>query len=411
MPGPLEGLRVVDFSRVLAGPHCGQTLADLGAEVVKVEPPRPDVSRFAAPSSGYMSGYYAQQNAGKRNISLNLWAHEARDVALDLCRDADVIVENFRAGTLASFGLGYDDVAAVNDGAVYVSITGYGQRGPWQGRMAYAPTVQAEAGVTATSRNHYGDALVDWRTDSLSHGDVYSGLEACIAVLAALDERHRSGRGQHIDVAMAATLVRVNERVHVDLGPDELGAEPPVLGATDSPFFAAPSGARIASSTSLVSSLSFPAWLRAMRRPDLADDPRFRTAGDRLENFAELHQIVQRWMRTFATDEALDAQLDESKVAIGTVRKLEDLRQTEWAQHWGAFVETTDAAGGRHVVPGPPWKFSRSTPAPVGSPAFQGQHNAEVLRELGRSPEDIERLERDGAVVARLPQQVSESNP
>jgi len=159
MSGPLSGIRVVDFSRVLAGPLCARTLLDLGAEVIKIEPPRPDVSRFAFPSTPGMSGYYAQQNAGKRNVSIDLNVPGARELALRLCDTADVVVENFRAGTLRYFGLDYETLAARNPRLIYASITGYGQGGPWQGRMAYAPTVQAEAGFTHNSIRHYGEAL------------------------------------------------------------------------------------------------------------------------------------------------------------------------------------------------------------------------------------------------------------
>ncbi|MGB4055504.1 MAG: CoA transferase, partial [Porticoccaceae bacterium] len=149
MSGPLKGIKVVDFSRVLAGPLCGRTLQDLGAEVLKIEPPRADVSRFSAPvHPNGVSGYYAQQNAGKRNISINLNAPEAREIALQLCDEADILVENFRPGTLDAFGLDYATLAARNPRLIYVSISGYGQGGPWRGRMAYAPTVQAEAGFT-----------------------------------------------------------------------------------------------------------------------------------------------------------------------------------------------------------------------------------------------------------------------
>ena len=148
MPLPLEGVRVIDFSRVLAGPHCAKHLLDLGAEVIKVEPPRGDLTRQAFPRSGDISGYYAQQNAGKRNISIDLNVAGARDVALKLCDTADIVVENFRPGVLESFGLGYEAVAARNPSVVYVSITGYGQRGSWRARMAYGPAVQAEVGFT-----------------------------------------------------------------------------------------------------------------------------------------------------------------------------------------------------------------------------------------------------------------------
>ena len=218
MSGPLNGLRVVDFSRVLAGPLCARTLQDLGAEVIKIEPPSPDVSRFAFPSTDGMSGYYAQQNAGKRNVSINLNLPGAYELVLKLCDTADIVVENFRAGTLGFFGLDYETLAKRNPRLISASITGYGQNGPWRSRMAYAPTVQAEAGFTENSMRHYGNALAEPRTDSLSHADVYTGLQAVIAILSALNSRQRSGRGQYIDVAMAATLLAVNERAHVDLG-------------------------------------------------------------------------------------------------------------------------------------------------------------------------------------------------
>src|SRR6202011_5041322 len=232
MSGPLSGIRVVDFSRVLAGPLCARTLQDLGAEVIKVEPPSPDVSRFAFPSTDVMSGYYAQQNAGKRNVSINLNLQGAYELVLKLCDTADIVVENFRAGTLGFFGLDYATLAKRNPRLIYASITGYCQSGPGRSRMAYAPTVQAEAGFTENSIRHYGDALAEPRTDSLSHADVYAGLQAVIAILAALNSRQATGRGQYIDIAMAATLLAVNERAHRGLFHDDIGAEPAGLGAT-----------------------------------------------------------------------------------------------------------------------------------------------------------------------------------
>src|SRR5438445_13335665 len=163
-----------------------------------------------------------------------------RLVAAGVADPADVVVENFRAGTLGFFGLDYETLAARNPCLIYASIIGYGQGGPWRSRMAYAPTVQAEAGFTENSVRHYGSALSEPRTDSLSHADVYSGLQAVIAILAALNSRKTTGQGQYIDVAMAATLLRVNERAHVDLSDDDIGAEPAVLGATDCSFFTGP---------------------------------------------------------------------------------------------------------------------------------------------------------------------------
>jgi crotonobetainyl-CoA:carnitine CoA-transferase CaiB-like acyl-CoA transferase len=185
MTTPLDGVRVVDFTRVLSGPYCTKTLRDLGANVIKIEPPAGDVARGGVPHIGLMSTYYAQQNAGKRNISLDLNWPEAREIVQKLCLDADVIVENFRPGTLARFGFGYADVVKFNPDIVYVSISGYGQTGPWRNRPAFAPTVHAETGLTDILQKHYGDAMRELRNDACSHIDVYTGMQAAIAVLSA----------------------------------------------------------------------------------------------------------------------------------------------------------------------------------------------------------------------------------
>jgi crotonobetainyl-CoA:carnitine CoA-transferase CaiB-like acyl-CoA transferase len=400
MPLPLEGIRVVDFSRVLAGPHCAKTLLDLGAEVVKLEPPGGDLSRRAFPNGGGISGYYCQQNAGKRNVSIDLNAPGARDVALRLCDTADVIVENFRPGALAAFGLDYESVSARNPGVVYASISGYGQHGPWRSRMAYAPTVQAETGITANTAEHF-ERTQELRSDSLSHADVYSGLHAAIAILACLTERERTGAGQYVDVAMAAVMLSVNERVHVDLSDAELGAERPILGATDGPFFEGPHGERFASPMSLVGSMSFPFYLAAMRRPDLGRDPRFLTAELRLRNLAALHRIVQEWIWTFGDMDALDAQLDEAKIATGRVRTLKEFADSDWAQTWHAVRTVSDRSGGQIKIPGRPWHFADQPEAGDDGQlaARQGEHNTEILTELGFSAGEIATLETAGALV------------
>jgi crotonobetainyl-CoA:carnitine CoA-transferase CaiB-like acyl-CoA transferase len=387
MPGPLEGIKVVDFSRVLAGPLCGRTLADLGADVIKIEPPRPDVSRGSFPYADGMSGYYAQQNVGKRNVSIDLNVPGAPEVVARLCDDADIVVENFRAGTLKFFGLDYAALSRRNPRLIYVSITGYGQGGPWASRMAYAPTVQAEAGFTHNTLRHFGGNLARPQTDALSHADVYAGLQATIAVLAALRKRESTGRGQHIDVAMAAVLLAANERAHLDIADVDTGAEPGILGATDGPFFNGPGGITFVAAQSLVGSLTFPNYLRAMRRADLARDPRFATAALRRQNYQALYDIVQTWMLTFRDLESLDAQLDESKIAIGQVRSTRELCDSEWGRYWGAVRTVPDRRGGSYRLHGHPWHFSEDdleqAPRP---PAFRGEHNAEVLAELGLEP-------------------------
>jgi crotonobetainyl-CoA:carnitine CoA-transferase CaiB-like acyl-CoA transferase len=398
---PLDGVRVVDFTRVLAGPHCTKHLLDLGAEVIKIEPPQGDITRLAFPRQDDISGYYAQQNAGKRNLSIDLNVPEAREVVLELCDTADLIVENFRPGALAAFGLDYDSVAARNPAVVYVSISGYGQEGQWRTRMAYAPTIQAEAGFTRNTLRQFGVEGSDRRSDSLSHADVYAGLHAAIAALAALQRRRITGRGQYVDVAMAAVLMSINERIHYDLSEDDIGAEAPILGATDCPFFISPDGIEFVAPMSLVGSLSFPFYLHAMRRPDLADDPRFLTPELRKEHLDALHAIVQDWIYSFDSMESVDAQFDEAKIATGRLRDVKEFNDTEWAKTWVTTRDVSDRHGGAITIPAPPWHFSDHDGSLTDQlPAYQGEHNQEILKELHRTDDDINALRRSGALIS-----------
>lgn len=403
--GPLSGLKVVDFSRVLAGPHCAKMLLDLGAEVIKIEPPSGDISRAALPgdAAAAMSGYYAQQNAGKRNISIDLNFPEAREIAWKLCETADIIVENFRAGTLRHFGFDYASVAARNPRVIYASISGYGQGGALSHRSAYAPTIHAETGFVGGMIDHLGEDLTAQRHDAYSHADIYTGLEAAIGILAALHRRDRTGEGQYVDVAMAATMLAVNERLHALMSDVDIGAEPIALGPAESPFFTTAFGATVTVATSIVGELTFQNYIAAMRRPDLAQDPRFLTTELRRKNVEALHAIIQRWINTFPTSELLDAQLDEVKLAFGTMRSTRDFAQSAWAQWWGAVETISDRGGGEYHIPGKPWRFSKETLEPATAAAFRGEHNADVLTELGYDAAQIADLAARSVIVSQRP--------
>ena len=398
---PLSGLRVIDFTRVLAGPHCTKALRDLGADVTKIEPPAGDVGRAGVPHINAMSLYYTQQNAGKRNLSLDLNWPEAREIVRDLCRDADVIVENFRPGTLARFGLGYEQVREFNPGVVYVSMTGYGQTGPWRNRPAFAPTVQAETGLTDILEQHYGDNLRALQNDACSHADLYTGLQGVIAVLAALQHRHRTGAGQHVDVSMAATMLSVNERAGALLSGIDTQGEPPALSAPESHIYTLADGRRLTIAGSPIYSPMFVRYCAMMRRSDLLTDPRFASAPLRRQNLAALLAEVRAWIMTFTDLEQLQAQVSEASLAIGVVRSTRDLAASEWAKDWGAVVEVDDRNGATVRMPGPPWRFSASTlPAP-GIPSFQGEDNAEILAERGVDPAVIEDLRQRRVLLSR----------
>ena len=392
MGGPLSGIRVLDLSRVLSGPHCGRNLADLGADVIKVEPPEGDLSRFLGPRSGSMSHYHAQQNAGKRNISLDLGHDESRSLLLRLAESCDVVLENFRPGVMARFGLSYADVAAVNPGVVYASITGYGQDGPWAQRRAYAVAVHAEAGLLAGLENR-GVPPVN---DGASHADVYAGLEATIGILAALHQRSVTGRGQHVDVAMASSLLVTNEHVALDFVAGSKGPNAHVYRLADGRMVTFPADVTAKGTFELV--------CRVMARDDLVEDARFARIGDRFRNRDELYEIVEAWIRTFASFDELEEALGTVRLPVGFVRSTVELRDTDWAEHRGAFTDVSDGVGGTITVPSPPWRFSDATASVARDPAWRGQHNREVLAEvLGLPDDELDRLEADGVLSSRPP--------
>jgi len=398
---PLDGLRVIDFTRVLAGPHCTKALRDLGAQVIKIEPPSGDLGRVSLPHIGDMGLYFVQQNAGKRNLSLDLnWA-EAREIVVDLCRNADVIVENFRPGTLKRFGLSYEDVRAFNPKIVYASLSGYGQDTSWKNRPAFAPTVQGETGLTAIVEEHFGDALSEPRNDACSHADVYTGLQGVIAVLAALNHRNRTGEGQHVDVAMAATMLSVNERAGAQLSGIDTDGEPIALSANESHIFEMPDGRRLTIAGSPIYTPMFNRYCAMMRRNDLLKDPRYATANLRRRNLSSLLAEVRSWLLTFSNLEQLQAQVSEAGLAVGTIRTVRDFAESDWVKEWGAVVEVDDRSGGTTRMPGNPWRFSQSVlPAP-GVPAFQGEHNEEILLENNISASQIKSLQERGVLLSR----------
>ena len=392
---------MVDFTRVLAGPHCTKALRDLGADVTKIEPPAGDLGRFGLPNVNGVGLYYVQQNAGKRNLSLDLNFPEARQVVAQLCREADVIVENFRPGTLARFGFGYEGIKAFNPKIVYVSLSGYGQSTSWKNRPAFAPTVQAETGLTAIVQEHFGEALSEPRGDSCSHADVYTGLQGVIAVLAALQHRNRTGEGQHVDVSMAATMLSVNERAGALLSDIDTDGEPIALSANESHIYEMADGTQLTIAASPIYSPMFSRFCAMMRRSDLLADPRFTTAKLRRQNLPALLAEVRSWLSTFDDLDQLQAQVSESGLAVGRVRTVNEFAKSDWVREWNAVVDVDDRAGGTVRMPGNPWIFSQSQlPAP-GAAAFQGEHNVEILKELQIPEEEIGSMQQRNIILSR----------
>ena len=403
-PGPLEGVTVLDFSRVLAGPHCGRMLADLGADVIKIEPPEGDMTRFSFPRRNSIATYFTQQNVGKRNISLDLKHPAALDLLHRLADGADVVIENFRPGVMSRLGLGYEALAARNPRLVYVSISGYGQTGPWVDRRAYAPVVNAESGATWLQGEARGG---QYANDPLSHGDVYTGLEGVIGVLAALYQREHTSRGQWVELSMAETMLCINEHVHWFLrdDPDVSGDdELPSFLPGEYPVLPTREGHRVVIAGHPAGNGTFQTYCRAMGRPDLIDDPRLASVGDRRRHLDVIMDALTQWSSTFDDLDALEAAFEAQGLAMGVLRTVREIGGTDWAAARGAIVEVDDRGTGVVRVPNSPWHFSDADSGVRGEPAYRGEHNRAVLAEkLGLDDAALDSLEAEGVLSSRLP--------
>lgn len=399
---PLQGLRILDFSRVLTGPHATRMLCDLGAEIIKIEPPDGDLTRFTNPRVNSLSTYFIQQNVGKKNISLDMSKPEAVDIVKKLVMHADILIENFRPGVMKKLGLDYASLSALNPKLIYASITGYGQTGPWVHRRAYAPVVGAESGLT----NHQGMARGgQFANDPFSHADVYTAMETCAAVLAAVIQRHSTGRGQSIDIAMAQTMLYVNEHAH-----DALWDEPTPPEQIRSfepgnyPVLTAANGDKVVVSGHPGERGTFDLFFTAIGRTDLLTDPKFIDVPSRLANLEELQSILRAWALTIPDATAIEETLAKHKLASGKIRTTRELADTDWAAAREITVEVSNRGGGKVRIPNAPWKFSDATVTTAGSPKYRGEDNALVLGDLlGLSATEVDALTESGVLQRRVP--------
>ncbi|WP_423920891.1 CaiB/BaiF CoA transferase family protein [Candidatus Poriferisodalis sp.] len=404
MERPLEDVLVLDLTRAVAGPITGRLLADLGARVVKIEPPDADLTRFIVPQVDGHSAYFAQFNAGKECVSLDLTTAAGRDVLMAMVPKADVVLENYRPGVLDKLGLGYEALAEVNPGIIVASVSGWGHGNSRSDRGAFASVLHAEAGVTEmVSRRHGGEP---YRNDPMSHADTYSGLHALGAVLAALHMRHRTGRGQTVEVSMAESTLMCN-----DLAATDLTGQDPQVGFKGGQNWAAvyplSNGRHVTVTLDLTANFGMKTIIAAMDRPDLRDDPRFARIEDRVHHRDDLEAIFGEWVSQFDSAEAVEAAIGVKPVMAAEVRTVPELAATDWAQERGAFVDV--AAGEAAVpltVPQSPWRFASAEAGaqPGAVVGDRGQHNRQVLAELaGLDDAAIDALEAEGIVSAGPP--------
>ena len=379
-PRIFDDLRVLDFSAIIAGSYCTRMLADLGADVLKVEPPSGELMRHIGPMRGEFSTVFSALNSGKRSLKLDLKQAGAADICKRLVAQYDVVVENFSPGVMQRLGLDYARLREHNEKLVMCSISGYGQEGPAAGLPAFAPIVQALSGYELVNQLSQ-PGLARPLNMGLPVADTTAALQAFGAISAALYYRLRTGVGQYIDIAMMDSLVSTMHRdFQTAFNPDlNLRVYGP-LATNDGYIVAMP-----------LSQPQFVKLAQAIGRPEMLDDPRFITSRARFEHYNELMALTEAWTRTRSADEALGG-LTAADVPCARYRRIAELADDAQLMHRDMLVDIVDGAGPLKV-PNTPFLFSATHAAVYPQVAALGAHNDSVLREeLALNAAQIEAL-------------------
>ena len=407
MAGPLSHIRVLDLSRVLAGPWAGQNLADLGAEVIKVERPKTgDDSRAFGPpwikdtegKDTRDSAYYTSANRGKRSVTVNLAHPEGQNLVRELARHSDVLIENYKVGDLARYGLGYEDLAAINPGLIYCSVTGFGQTGPYRERPGYDFMIQGMGGMMSVTGEPDEAPGGGPQRAGVPVADIITGMYASIAICAALAHREHGGSGQHIDCALLDSQIALLAYQNTNYfatgtSPRRIGNLHPNI-VPYQPFRTADGSVIVACGNDNL----FRRLCDVIGRPELPQDPRFASNGKRVENRAEITRLLQEIFLTRSTAQWVEA-LEAAGVANGPINTLEQVYREPQVIARQIRIELDHPAAGKLPGVASPMRFSRTAVEYRNAPPVLGQHTDEVLEQLlGLAPDRIAKLRADGVI-------------
>ncbi|NEX64836.1 CaiB/BaiF CoA transferase family protein [Noviherbaspirillum galbum] len=397
MTGPLSGVKVIDLSAVVSGPMAAGMLAEQGADVIKIEPPGGDMSRRVGPAKGDISAMFMAINRGKRSIALDLKLAQARELLHEFIRGADILIENFRPGTMARLGLSYEEVRKSNPGLIYLSISGFGQSGPYSHARVYDYVIQAASGFA----DAHGNA--ETGTPGLLPTlmcDKLTALHAAQALCAALHARHVSGEGQKIELAMldASIAFLWPEAMYNQSFLEDPPPRAPEFGANQKPW-----QCRNGWFTSMTPQPDeFAAFCRGFGRPELTQDPRFATMEARRRNYQALREILD----PIALEQDVDVfveRLVKEGAPVGRVNVKSGLGNDPQVRHNGTISRYAMGDVGLVQLPRAAAVFG-GTPGPDGLHApHVGQHGRELLEELGKEPGEIEALIGAGVVCGVVP--------
>jgi len=392
MSKALNGIRVLDFSRILAGPFCAMNLADLGAEVIKIEKPETgDDSRVFGPFIDHQSGYYILVNRGKKGITLDLKHPKAREIVYQMVRNSDVLVENFKPGVMEKLGLSYDTLKEINPGLIYCSISGFGQDSPYRNRAAYDLVAQGMSGMMSITG--FPDSPPTRLGSSL--GDMSAGLYGAFGIMAALYSREKTGKGQYVDIAMMDSVFAFMETnvVRYTIGktiPTRVGSRHPLSAPFDS--YQCGDGLVI---IAIANDTLFARLCELMGQPELRNDPRFDSDPNRSEHAQALKAIIERFLADYTVEEAMEMMLKLS-LPCAPIQDVRQACEDPSILKREMLVEIDQPEAGKLVITGNPVKLSETPVDPKHPAPLLGQDTKDVLRDLfGYTEEQISQWEKE----------------
>ena len=390
-PQIFDGLRVIDFTAVIAGSYCTRLMADLGAEVIKIEHPSGEILRHAGPMRNNTSALFSAMNSGKRCVTLDLKQQEAVIICKELITTCDVVVENFAPGVIGRLGLDYDTLSTINPKLIMCSVSGYGQSGPESDRPAYAPIVQATSGYEYVYLRNQPD-LTKPLNMGLPIGDTSAAQQAFGAISAALFYRERTGIGQYIDIAMQDILLA---NMHKDFQTAALGEMNDrhygPLETKDGFVIVVP-----------LNPHHFETLVEIVGEPELLQDPLFATTTARIYNYDHLQKRIEKWTKTQTCDQAIDA-FEKSNLPCGRYRGIGDLKADPQLLHRGMLTQIEDQEGSLDV-PNSPFLFSKTNAAVGKSVPRLGEDNRKILEQVGIDESEIDNLIAQG-VLGQCPEE------
>jgi CoA:oxalate CoA-transferase len=385
----LQGLRVLDFSTTIAGPHCTRMLADMGAEVIKVESAEGETMRTRPPVRNNSSTVFGGLNAGKKSLVLDLKSPDAIEVIRRLVAGTDILVENFRPGVMRRLKLDYASLQKLNPRLIYCSISGYGQTGPSAELPAYAPVIHAASGYDMAHLSYQpGRTRPDYC--GVYHADILTGVYAFGAIMAALHQLHGSQQGQHIDVSMLESML--------SLTLNEVQWSQFEVASPSRPMFGPVETADGYVMVAIASEKTFQGLVKAAGHPEWISDPRFAKYAIRRGNWHDLMDGVETWSRTLSTEQCL-AEMNSNGVPCSAYRSVAEAMADPQIAHRGAVAEVEDD-GGTFKVMNLPFRMSGAEVSVGKRAATLGEHTVALLRESGLSEDEIAAFERKLPIAA-----------